>query len=183
MNEDALNPEESQKSETEPDAETQEMRNLLQQNEAAQRETSVARGKTAVTPPSVKTAAILAVAHGALLALNSVLASRISGDMHLLPYNVIWFGVTIVLAGALFERQAWAWWGITLFGGMAAIVNLLKVAAFFLYRSGGMIEYTSAFSPSLVGLAGFVMLLAVILLALPDATAAFGMAKKPPQMP
>lgn len=174
MNEDALNPEESQKI----DAETQEMRNLLQRNEAARQETSAATDKKTVTPASVKAAAILAIAHGALLALNAVLASRALGDMRMVPYNVIWFGVTIVLAGALFERQAWAWWGITLFGGMAVIVNLLKVVAFFLYRAGGLIEDAPTFSPPLVGAASGVMLLAVILLALPEAKAAFGMAKK-----
>ncbi len=137
-----------------------------------------AQEKTSMTPASVKIAALFLVAHGVGITLNALYGWRQTGNMSGVPYAVIWLGVMIVVCGALCERQAWAWWLVTIFGGMIGIFNLMKVVAFSLYRAGGVIEDDHSFSPLLIGAAGVAMLLAVILLLMPDAKAAFGMKPK-----
>lgn len=136
--------------------------------------------KSASTPASVRIAALLVTAHGIAIALNALYGGRNTGDMSGLPSAVIWLGVTIVLAGALCERQAWAWWVIAVFGGLVGIFNVMKVAAFSIYQANGVMEDNHSFSPVLAGAAGVAMLLAVTLLMMLDAKAAFGMAKDKP---
>ena len=132
-----------------------------------------------VTPALVKLAAIFLTAHGVGIALNAFSGGRQTGNMSGVPYALIWLGVMIVVSGGLCDRQTWAWWFVTIFGGLVGIFNLLRVAAFSVYQAGGVIQDDHSFSPRLVGAAGVSMLVAVTLLMMPNAKAAFGMKPKP----
>jgi hypothetical protein len=98
-----------------------------------------------------------------------------------LPMALVWLGVTIVLAGSLSDRQAWAWWVTTFAGGLVGIFNALQIIGHLLLsiaeveRDGPL-----RFTPLLIGIAALGMLIAVVLLTLPAAKAAFGMQTQKP---
>jgi hypothetical protein len=135
--------------------------------------------KPAVTPSSVKIAAALVIAHGALTSLSAFQAGRNNGDLSGLPLALVWLGVTIVVGGALSDRQVWAWWFTRIFGGLAGIFNLLQILGYVMFSAGELVEGQVRFSPLFIGMAGIGMLVAVTLLGLPEARAAFGMQSAP----
>jgi hypothetical protein len=131
------------------------------------------------TPSLVKAAAALVIVHGVALSLNAILMAKETNDWSEAPKALIWLGCTIVLAGALFDRQVLAWWFVTLFGGIVGVINTLAVFGFFLGRSMGTVADVY-FKPMPIAMGAAAMLLGVVLLLLPDAKAAFGITKENP---
>ena len=127
-------------------------------------------------PDIVKVAAVLLIAHGVLIVLHAARAAQLAGVWSGLPLALIWLGVTIVLSGALFERQVWAWRLVTIAGGCVGVFKVLQVMGYYLFQSSGF-EQDKTFSPALTGAAGIAMLLSTMLLMMPEAKEAFGQRK------
>jgi hypothetical protein len=132
------------------------------------------------TPGEVKFAAALLITHGVCLAANSILWRDAAQGGALNPVDMLrgllWLGFTIVLAGALLDRQAWAWWVATTLGGLVGVGNLLSTAGFFVARALGAIE-TVTFNVPAISIAALSILLSVTLLMLPSTKEVFGLKK------
>ena len=135
----------------------------------------MSESKPKTKPFAVQSAAALLIAHGIFMVLDANSAGRAIGDMSDLPKAVIWLGVMIFLAGLIFDLQVIAWWLTTMFGGLAGIFLLLRTVGYVMYRSAGLADEAVHFSPTFNALAGVCLLLASLLLTLPDSKRAFGL--------
>ena len=135
--------------------------------------------ETKSKPAAVQFAAALLVVNGVIAVLDAVAAGRANGNMSGLPQAAIWLGVTIFVAGLLFDLQVVPWWLTAMLGGLAGIFQLLRAVGYMVYSSAGLTDPTVHFSPGFTALSGACLLVASLLLTLPDSKRAFGLL--PPQ--